>query len=240
MSIASEITRLQGAKADLRTAIQAKGVTVPASAKLDTYDTYVGQIQQGGAPTLQSKTATPSTSQQVIQPDNGYDGLDKVTVGAVTAAIDANIQAGNIKQGVTILGVAGSYAGGGAVLNPTAGDYPVVENAGIGRIASTSLVTTGISIEIPVTGTYRLKWSAFRSSTSGTNSTRLYRKRNNTTSAIGTEITTWTNSYYQANTLDIACNAGDEIIVYARSRGTSYYVCAGNLSACVAQKLWTN
>lgn len=240
MSVATEISRLQGAKADIKTAIQAKGVSVPSSAKLDTYDTYIGQIQQGGAPTLQSKTATPTTSQQVIQPDNGYDGLDKVTIGAVTAAIDSNIQAGNIKNGVSILGVAGNYTGGGAVLTPTAGDYPVVENAGIGRIAATSLTTTGISITIPVAGTYRLKWVAFRSSTSGTNSSRLYRKRSNTTSAIGTEITTWTNSYYQANTLDIACNAGDEIIVYARSRGTSYYVCAGALSACVAQKLWTN
>lgn len=272
MSIATEIARLQQAKADIKTAIQAKGVSVPSSAKLDTYDTYVGQIQQGSAPVLQSKTATPTTSQQVIQPDSGYDGLEKVTISAiqtetktatpttsqqdvnhstgkymtkvtiagVTAAIDSNIQAGNIKQGVTILGVTGTLSGGGSTLNPTAGDYPVVENAGIGRIAATSLTTTGISITIPVTGTYRLKWVAFRSSTSGTNSSRLYRKRNNTTSAIGTEITSWTSSYYQANTLDIACNAGDEIIVYARSRGTSYYVCAGALSACVEQKLWTN
>lgn len=272
MSIATEITRLQGAKADLRTAIQAKGVSVPASAKLDTYDTYVGQIQQGSAPVLQSKTATPTTSQQVIQPDNGYDGLSKVTisaiqtqtksatpttsaqnvtpdagkyltqvsVGAVTAAIDSNIQAGNIKQGVTILGVTGTLSGGGSTLNPTAGDYPVVENADIGRVNTTSLSSTGISITIPVTGTYRLKWSAFRTSTSGTSSSRLYRKRGNTTSAIGTENTSWTNSYYQNNTLDIACNAGDEIIVYTRARSTSYYCMGGNLSACVAQKLWTN
>lgn len=272
MSIAYEIERISDAKADLRTAIQAKGVTVPASAKLDTYDTYVGQIQQGSTPTLQNKTVNPSTSQQSVTADAGYDGLGtvtvtaiqtetktatpttsqqaitptagryltQVTVGAVTSAIDSNIQAGNIKSGTTILGVTGTYTGSGAVLDPTAGDYPVVENAGIGRIAATSLTTTGISITIPVTGTYRLKWSAFRSSTSGTNSSRLYRRRNGTTSAIGTEITSWTNTYYQANTLDIACNAGDEIIVYARSRGTNYYVCAGNLSACVAQKLWTN
>ena len=133
-----------------------------------------------------------------------------------------------------------STGGGGAILTPTAGDYPVIENAGIGRISATSLTTTGISITIPVAGTYRLKWSAFRSSTSGTNSSRLYRTRSGSTSAIGTEVTAWTNSYYQANTLDIECNAGDVIIVYARSRGTTYYVCAGNLSACVAQKLWTN
>jgi len=44
MSIASEISRLQTAKTDIKGAIEAKGVTVPSSAKLDTYDDYVAQI----------------------------------------------------------------------------------------------------------------------------------------------------------------------------------------------------
>lgn len=48
MSIASEITRLQTAKADLKTAIEGKGVTVPSSAKLDAYPALVESIQQGG------------------------------------------------------------------------------------------------------------------------------------------------------------------------------------------------
>ncbi len=48
MSIASEIIRLQTAKADIKTAIEAKGVTVPANATIDDYDTYVSQIQTGG------------------------------------------------------------------------------------------------------------------------------------------------------------------------------------------------
>lgn len=62
-------------------------------------------------PVLQDKTVTPTTSQQTITAGDGYDGLGTVTVSAVTAAIDANIVAGNIKTGVTILGVAGSYDG---------------------------------------------------------------------------------------------------------------------------------
>lgn len=62
------------------------------------------------APTKQTKTVTPTTSKQNITADSGKV-LEKVTVNAVTAAIDENIVAGNIKSGVTILGVEGTYAG---------------------------------------------------------------------------------------------------------------------------------
>lgn len=58
----------------------------------------------------QNKTVTPTTSQQTITADTGKV-LGTVTVNAVTAAIDENIVAGNIKSGVTILGVTGSYSG---------------------------------------------------------------------------------------------------------------------------------
>lgn len=302
MSIADDLTRLQGAKADLKTSIEAKGVTVPSSAKLDDYADYVDAITT--TPTLQNKTVNPTTSQQSVTADNGYDGLGtvtvnaiqtetktatpstsqqtitptsgsylsqvtvsaiqtetktatpstsqqtvnatsgkymtSVTVSAVTSAIDANITAGNIKSGTTILGVTGTYTGSGATLTPTAGDYPVVGNGGIGG-GGNSLTSTGISITIPVSGTYRLKWCAFRRSTTTgyTWSSRLYRKRGNTTSAIGTEITTWTSTYYQANSLDIACEEGDVIYVYVAGRSNSYSW-GGMLTACVAQKLWTN
>lgn len=243
MSIASEITRLQGAKADLRTAIQAKGVTVPSSAKLDTYDSYVAQIQQGSAPRLQSKTATPSGSQQVIQPDSGYDGLEKVTVAA------AQLQAKSVSQNGTVTPDSGYYGlssvavdvpTGGATLTPTAGDYPVVGDGNLGGGGS-NLTSTGVKVTIPVSGTYRFKWCAFRrnNSTSYTWSSRLYRTRNNQTTAIGTENSTWTSTYIQENSQDIECQAGDVITVYVRGR-SSTYSWGGMLTACVAQKLWTN
>lgn len=62
----------------------------------------------------QTKTVNPSTSRQTVTPDEGYNGLTQVTVEAVTAAIDADIVAGNIKKDVNILGVVGTYEGGGA------------------------------------------------------------------------------------------------------------------------------
>ncbi len=58
----------------------------------------------------QDKTVTPTTSKQTIKADSGKV-LGTVTVNAVTAAIDDNIVAGNIKSGVTILGVTGTYSG---------------------------------------------------------------------------------------------------------------------------------
>ena len=49
MAISDEITRLQNAKADLKTAIEGKGVTVPSSTKLDGYADLVDSISGGGS-----------------------------------------------------------------------------------------------------------------------------------------------------------------------------------------------
>ena len=174
MAISDEITRLQGVKADIKTAIEGKGVTVSSSTTLDGYASLISSISTG------------------------------------------------------------------TVLAPTAGDYPVVSNGGLGGGGS-SLASTGISVTIPVSGTYRLKWCAFRrnNSTSYSWSSRLYRKRGNDTSAIGTEVSTWTSTYIQSNSLDIACEAGDVIYVYVKGR-SSTYSWGGYLMACVNQKMWTN
>lgn len=51
MSIASEITRLQTAKADIKAAIENKGVTVPSNATLDEFSDYIDEIS-GGSGTL--------------------------------------------------------------------------------------------------------------------------------------------------------------------------------------------
>ena len=154
----------------------AEGKTFTSTAGLKVTGTA-----KASTPTLQSKTAIPSTSQQIITPDSGYDGLSSVTVesmptaslstptisvdsaGKITATVqqasagyveagsksstkqltakgaatitpgtsdqtiasgtyltgaqtvkgDANLIAGNIKKGVSIFGVAGSFEGSG-------------------------------------------------------------------------------------------------------------------------------
>lgn len=65
---------------------------------------YTGKVH-GSMPNNGPINITPSTSQQSIPV--GY--TDGGTVGAVTSAIDNNIQASNIKEGVEILGVTGTF-----------------------------------------------------------------------------------------------------------------------------------
>lgn len=87
-------------------------ITVDSSSNSATYyvpDGYYGFSQFSVEPyVLQDKTVNASTISQRITADNNYNGLGTVTIKPVTARIDSNIKASNIKQGVTILGVNGS------------------------------------------------------------------------------------------------------------------------------------
>ena len=114
-------------------------------------------------PNLQNKTVTPSTSQQSVQADSGYDGLDTVTVDAVTSSIDANIQAGNIKSGVQILGVTGNYSGSGAnyqqkTVTPSASQQVVSADSGYDALSqvtvngSANLVAGNIKKNVEIFG----------------------------------------------------------------------------------------
>ena len=49
MSISDQITRLQNAKANIKTSIENKGVTVPDDAKLDAFPALIDDIQAGGS-----------------------------------------------------------------------------------------------------------------------------------------------------------------------------------------------
>ena len=73
----------------------------------DTCSPFKGDIE------LDTLNITPTTSTQSITPLDPVKGWDEVNVSAVTSNIDSNIQAENIKSGVSILGVTGNYSGGG-------------------------------------------------------------------------------------------------------------------------------
>jgi hypothetical protein len=79
------------------------------------YGVVIGEINKQIVvipPILQAKTVEPTTSEQIITPDDGYNGLSQLTVEAVTSTIDSNIVSGNIRSGVSILGVIGSLIEG--------------------------------------------------------------------------------------------------------------------------------
>ena len=70
---------------------------------------FDGFLNFGFRINYQEPTVEPSTSQQLIEPSTGYACFKNVTVNPVTSAIDSNIIPANIKKGVSILGVEGSY-----------------------------------------------------------------------------------------------------------------------------------
>lgn len=121
-----------------------------------------------GSPTLQNKTVYPSSSDQSITADVGYDGLGTVTAKAVTTT---NLTAANIVSGVTvevgdaddsdrIASVTGT-ASTGVQYGPT--DYPIlIKNARSGTIAvarvtydsTTTLGAINANISSGATSTY--------------------------------------------------------------------------------------
>ena len=105
--------------------------------------------------TFQTKTINPSVTEQTYTPDTGKDGFSSVTVKAVDNTIDANIQAGYIKEGVTILGVTGTFEGS-ATDQPTAGKSSIVINAtagGKGLAGVTVTITNAEDSSVRFTGT---------------------------------------------------------------------------------------
>lgn len=75
MSIASQITRLQGVKGDILQAISDKGVTVPAGSDLAACPALIAAISGGGAITLSLANIMPTTGVKVVD-DSGYIGGD--------------------------------------------------------------------------------------------------------------------------------------------------------------------
>lgn len=68
MSIATELTRIQTAKANIKAAIEAKGVSVPASATIDTYAALILEIPTSGSPTPPTPTGRTLTISDIPTP----------------------------------------------------------------------------------------------------------------------------------------------------------------------------
>lgn len=98
---------LQGYTAHDKNGVQITGTATSSSIVIsDTTDSHGGTIRTitaEDAVYLQEKSVTPSSSQQVITPDTGYNGFSKVTVNG-----DSDLVSSNIVNGVQIFGVTGN------------------------------------------------------------------------------------------------------------------------------------
>lgn len=231
----------EGSASDLlsgKQLIDGEGKVVTGSFSIDSelsaQDNLISQIQSAVnglpdiddiEPTLQDKTVTPTTSKQTVKADNGYDGLDTVTVNAMSTATqatpsinvnssglitasatqaagyvsagtksatkqlttqaaqtitpsttdktiasgryltgiqtikgDANLVAGNIKSGVSIFGVNGSYTGSGGGSGD--GDHSMED----GLISST--ITHYENNRVTTIGIYAFQYNIFLESVS--------------------------------------------------------------------------
>lgn len=187
------------------------------------------------APVYQTKTVSPTTSQQTVTADNGYDALEEVIVNAMptmtlpsaTSATSSGTSKATItpSSSVQYLNIPTGY-------NGTAQYYTISASGGGGsknvqvlqstsRTNASSLTKVLGDLTVSKTGTYDIYWSGGRSntSTSYTWGTRLYVDG----SGYGTENTSWTNNCQSNHLSNVSLTANQKLSVYARGRTGSYY-----------------
>lgn len=142
---------------------------------------------------------------------------DTVTADKLLQGYTAHDKAGNSITGTM-------ESGGSATKN-------VQCYQGQATVTTTSYTATAVKLTVNKTGTYKVSWSGFRSTNSGTSGSQLY--INNT--AYGSAQTTFTNTYGQNVVLsNVSLTAGQEIVVRARARSTSYVMGVSNL--CIVEQ----
>ena len=106
LGVNGSVTELKGETRSVSITSTAGNTFTPSSGKNGITSITV-------TPNNQARTVTPTTSSQNLTVNSGYSGNGTITINAVTSSIDSNITAENIKSGVSILGVTGSYEGSG-------------------------------------------------------------------------------------------------------------------------------
>lgn len=196
-----------------------------------------GRKLTGTIPNQAAQTITPGTTDKTIS-------SGKYLSGTQTIKGDSKLVASNIKSGISIFGVTGTYTGSssgsssGSGLPNTiiAGDTPVIANWTGMNITSTTMTDTKISITIKKAGTYRFKIPAVAKSSfsSGSPTVSLYK---NGTSANSTTIT---SSTVECVSFDLECAVEDVISVYAKAVGSNYSSTTVTVFGLIACIDWAN
>ena len=135
-----------------------------------------------------------------------------------TTAVESDVASGKIffkSDGSQATGT----ASGGSGMN-------VQANSSLEYSRTTSYSSTGLSVTCNKAGTYKISWSGWRSSSSGTSGTELYING----SVRGSAYTSFTSTYGQhVEVSNVSLSANDTVEVYARARNTSSYMYVCNL-----------
>ena len=132
MSVQSEITRLENAKAAIKAAIEGKGVTVPEATLLDGMAALIESIEAGGGGAkVYIEQKTFASNQTSVKITHNFGELPTIFLQLMTAAGSnkfrkkARIGVGYIKDGVSY----GTTAyNGSSSTSFNFSDYPPVEN----------------------------------------------------------------------------------------------------------------
>ena len=196
-----------------------------------------GRKLTGTIPNQAAQTITPGTTDKTIS-------SGKYLSGTQTIKGDSKLVASNIKSGISIFGVTGTYTGSssgsssGSGLPNTiiAGDTPVIANWAGMNITSTTMTDTKISITIKRAGTYRFKIPAVAKSSfsSGSPTVSLYKNGDSANS------TTITSSTVECISFELECAVGDVISVYAKAVGSNYSSTTVTVFGLIACIDWAN
>lgn len=163
-------------------------------------------------------TVTPSVVNSTGWITGGTKSGTGVTVSASELVSGSETKTANGTYDVTNLETLVVNVSGGSSKN-------IQVNSGSASVRTNGYTSTGLSLTVAKTGTYKVSWTAWRSSSSGTMGTNLH--RNSTT---GTNQQTWTNTYGQHIVLNNqSYNAGDVLTLYATAGSTSRYCWVSNL-----------
>lgn len=187
MAISDQISRLQSSKSSIKSSIEGKGVSVPADAKLDVYNTYIDQIKTQGL--YESKQVTPTAEGSIVLPSEGYDALSQVIIDG-----DMNLAPANIKKDVNIFGVTGTLEAKANLqtkqVTPTASGTTVTADEGydglseVNVLGDSNLISSNIKKDVSIFGVN----GSYEGSGSGSADYNVYVQNSEPTSKNGVWI----------------------------------------------------
>ena len=202
--------------------------TISASGVTDVLTYAYASVAAGTAGTPTATKGTVSNHSVTVTPSvtnsTGWiTGSTKTGTGVTVTA--SELESGNlaITQNGNNIDVTG-YSTVSVNVSGGSGKNIQVNTSG-GYVQTNGYTSTGVSITVAKAGTYKVSWTAWRSSSQGTMGTNLYKN-----GTAGTNQQTWTNTYGQHITLSNQTYAANDVItLYATAGSNSRYCRVGDL-----------